>query len=155
MKSKKFVIGLLLYAVMVLQFPVMTKADSMGEKISVEYFEDGTYVETYIEQLLVAARTKTKTGKKTKVGKSANGEKLWSVTVTGTFSYGNGTSKCTNAQVSTETYDSQWKKYSSSASKSGSTAKADAVFKKYSNAIMKDTVSASVSLKCNSTGQLS
>lgn len=98
--------------------------------------------------------TSTKTAKKT--GYFANGSTiLWSVTVTGTFTYNGTTSKCTNSSVSASSNDSRWKIVSKSSSKSGSTAKATATAKYYLNNLVIETKTQSVSLTCSPSGKLS
>lgn len=98
--------------------------------------------------------TSTKTAKKT--GYYANGSTiLWSVTVTGTFTYNGSTSRCTNSSVTASSNDSRWKIVSKSSSKSGSTAKATATAKCYLNSLVIDTKTQTVSLTCSPTGKLS
>lgn len=155
MKKRISVVLVALSLLFALRNPMPVLAMETRTPISVEYFEDGTYEETYIEEFPCYARSQTKSGKKTVVKKAENGDKLWSVTVTGSFTYGGTSAKCTSAKVSTESFDSYWKKYSSSSSKSGATATASAVFKKYRGSIVVDSMSGKVALTCSSSGKLS
>lgn len=105
---------------------------------SIEYLEDGSYFVTTIQTTSTntlfsayastsATSTSTCTGSKTVTYNSSSGEKLWSVTVKGSFSYVKGSnSTCTNSSVSTAVYSSSWKITGSSSSKSGNTARATA-----------------------------
>lgn len=98
--------------------------------------------------------TSTKTAKKT--GYYANGSTvLWSVTVTGTFTYNGSTSKCTSSSVSASSNDSRWRIISKSSSKSGSTAKATATAKYYLNNLVIDAKTKTVTLTCSASGKLS
>ena len=101
------------------------------------------------------AATNTKTGRKTTYYKNAADDVLWYVRVTGTFTYGNGSSKCTSATVSAESKNKTWKIASKSSSKSGSKAKATATAKQYLNGAPVGSVTKTVTLKCSSTGKLS
>lgn len=130
-------------------------AGETASPVSIEYFEDGTYTETYIEEINSMARSQTKSGKKTTVKKTADGTKLWSVTVTASFTYDGKTAKCTKASAGTAVFSSSWKKYSSSASKSGATGTASAVFKRYVGASVAESVTGKVSLTCSASGTLS
>lgn len=97
--------------------------------------------------------TSTKTAKKT--GYFANGSTiLWSVTVTGTFTYNGTTSRCTNSSVTASSNDSRWRIVSKSSSKSGSTAKATAIAKCYLNNLVINTKTQTVSLTCCASGKL-
>lgn len=136
--------------------PVMA-ADTQSAVI-IETFEDGSYMETIIEEIETPsayATTHNIAGKKTNNYKDSNGNLLWSVTVTGTFTYDGTTSKCTSATVSTTCPASNWKIASKSASKSGATATATATAKKYLDGVCIYTLTRSVSLTCSKNGTLS
>lgn len=79
---------------------------------------------------------------------------LWSVSVTGTFTYGRGTSKATSSKVSTSVNDSAWKITNSTSSYSGNSAKATAVAKRYLIGIPLQTITKNVELRCDSSGNL-
>ena len=79
----------------------------------------------------------------------------WYVKVTGTFTYGSGTSKCTSSSVSAKSSADGWKIVNSSASKSKNTASATATAKHYYNNSVIDTVTRTVKLTCSSTGKFS
>ena len=116
--------------------------------------EEQITVEYIIEEMPVLKTTNTKVGKKTANVK--NGSKiLWSVTVTGTFTYTGKTSLCTKSEVSTSCPASTWKISSTSSSKSGSTAYASATAKHYSNGLVIQTYTQKVNLSCDPSGKLS
>ena len=122
-------------------------------------FDDGSYCVTTISEkreptygLLKALATRSnKTASKTTASYNSNGQKLYSVTVTGTFSYDGSTSKATSAEYSYSIMNSTWKFVSGSAGCSGNTATATCKFKcgiAYSRTL-------SVSLSCSPNGTLS
>lgn len=157
---KKFFISMSL--LIVLALPSTAFADN--QEIVITEAEDGCYYETIIEEIPAEynilnpnakAATNTKTGRKTTYYKNAADDVLWYVRVTGTFTYGNGSSKCTSATVSAESKNKTWKIASKSSSKSGSKAKATATAKQYLNGATVGSVTKTVTLKCSSTGKLS
>lgn len=98
----------------------------------------------------------TRSGSKTTAYYSKSGSKLWSVTVTGTFTYGDGSrATCTKSTVSTNVYSSSWKITHSSASKSGNNASATATGTLYRNSAPIDSITKTVTLTCNVNGVLS
>ena len=110
-------------------------------KQNIEYLPDGSYYETTIT---------------TKEDTSSSGAKLWSVTVTGNFSYVKGkSSKCTSSSVSAVSYSASWKISNKSSSKSGNTATASATVLQYSGTRPVNSVTRKVSLTCDVNGILS
>ena len=97
----------------------------------------------------------TQTKSKTNTYYSKSNVKLWSVTVKGTFSYGNGTSTCLSASCSTISYDSAWSVGNKTASKSGNTAKASATGVHYVNGQSVESFTRIVTLTCSATGVFS
>ena len=80
--------------------------------VQIEYFPDGSYVETVIADeepgISLFATTKTKSKKSTYY--SADGVALWYVKVTGVFNYNGSYAECTSATVSSQSYSSNWKR---------------------------------------------
>ncbi len=129
-----------------------------SEQIEYEYFEDGSYLMTVITENNnsgISLYASSKSGSKTTTFYNADNEAMWYVKVTGTFTYGNGTSTCTNSVVTAEAYGSTWKISEKSASKSGNTASATATAKHYFTFVCIQTVTETVTLSCSSTGVLS
>ena len=93
-------------------------ANSSDFKVQTEYLGDGSYYETVLIQnnnsiitdtISTLSNSKTTAGSKTTYYKSSSGKVIWYVKVSGTFTYGGGTSKCTKASVTAESKDSGWK----------------------------------------------
>ena len=103
----------------------------------------------------ITRTTSTKIAKKTGSYKNSSGTVLWSVTVTGTFSYNGSTSSCTKSVVSTHINNSRWSISKSSSSKSGNKATATAIAKCTSDGAVVSTVSKTVTLTCDKDGNLS
>lgn len=156
---KRTIILLLIITLSLLSIITTSYAASDVSFANIEYYEDGSYLETIIESetippyisLLSTTVTKSKTTK----FYDANNVAKWYVKVTGTFTYGNGTSKCTSSTVTAKSYASTWKITSKSASKSGNTATAKATAKQYYDGTVIKTINKTVSLKCSSTGTFS
>lgn len=114
------------------------------------------YVEEKIEILNITETraTSTKVAKKTSTVKNKNGESLWYVTVEGTFTYTGSSSTCTKSVVSAGIYNTSWKIYSKSSSKSGNKASATATADLYAGGSYIDSMTEVVSLYCGSTGSV-
>ena len=97
----------------------------------------------------------TQTKSKTSTYYNAANEKIWAVTVTGTFSYGNGTSTCLSASCTTSLYSNSWSVGNKKASKSGNTAKASATGVRYTNGHAVQSITRTVTLTCSATGTFS
>ena len=83
------------------------------ESSEIEYLDDGSYFETVIttEQNsgMTTLSSKSVTKTKTSYYKNSSGTTLWYVKVTGTFTYGNGSSKCTSSAVTAASKSGVWK----------------------------------------------
>lgn len=160
----KKLMALLLSLVTVLSMTCVAFAGEMPTTtntypVEYEYFDDGSYIVTTIteEPSLSLARTAhSKTGSKTARYCSNSGSTLWSVTVTGSFSYTGSSATCTSSSVSASSSNSAWKINSKSASKYGATAKATAKAYQYnSDGKYLTSVTKTVSLTCSINGILS
>lgn len=132
-------------------------ATENGGNSSIEYLDNGDYLVITITQdsALAATRsTKTTSGSK-KVSYMHNDTVLWTVTVSGKFSYTGSTATCTSASVSTTCPSSSWKVTNKSSSRSGNTAIARATGKNYLLGVCIQTVDRTVKLSCSSSGKLS
>lgn len=117
---------------------------------TIEYLDDGSYLETTITESNTLTRA-TKTGSKTT--KYYNDAKVaqWYVKVTGTYTYNNSSATCTSSSVTADSYKSIWKIASKSASKNANKATAN----QYYNGTLVNTKTTSVTLTCSATGKLS
>ena len=77
---------------------------------------------------------------------------MWYVSVTGTFTYGDGTARCTSVTPSAASLDSNWKVSNITGSKSGNKATATATGKRYETNIVVETATKTVTLTCGPTG---
>ena len=129
------------------------------ESSEIEYLDDGSYFETVIttesNSGMTTLSSKSVTKTKTSYYKNSNGTILWSVKVTGTFTYGNGSSKCTSSSVTAESKSGAWKITSKSASKSGNKATAKATAKRYYGGSVAETKNKTVTLTCSPSGTFS
>lgn len=129
------------------------------ESSEIEYLDDGSYFETVIttesDSGMTTLSSKSVTKTKTSYYKNSNGTILWYVKVTGTFTYGNGSSKCTSSSVTAESKSGAWKITSKSASKSGNKATAKATAKRYYGGSVAETKNKTVTLTCSPSGNFS
>ena len=125
----------------------------------IEYLDDGCYYETVIESEApddgAQLQATTRTGSKTVYFKNSKGTVQWYVKVKGTFSYGNGSAKCTAASATAASKVAAWKISDKSSSKSGNAATAKATAKRYENGSLVQTKNKAVKLKCSSSGNFS
>lgn len=119
------------------------------------YFSDGSYMVTTITSPEISLFSSTATRTKSSIYYSSSNKKLWSVSVTGTFTYGNGSASCTSSSCSASSYDSNWSVGNKKASKIGNKATASATGVEYINGHQVQSYSKSVTLTCSSTGQFS
>ncbi len=152
---------LALFVITTLIFSMQTAlALSSCENTTIEYLDNGDYIVTIIETVspvngIMPLASNTETKSKTSYYKNAAGDTMWYVRVTGTFTYGDGTSKCTSVTPSAASYTSDWKVSNISGSKSGNKASATATGKQYVNGIVVDSYTETVTLTCSSTGVFS
>ena len=129
------------------------------ESSEIEYLDDGSYFETVIttesNSGMTTLSSKSVTKTKTSYYKNSNGTIVWYVKVTGTFTYGNGSSKCTSSSVTAESKSGAWKITSKSASKSGNKATAKATAKRYYGGSVAETKNKTVTLTCSPSGNFS
>lgn len=122
--------------------------------------ENGCYWEIIIQDapsspaVMTASTTKTITKTKTAYCKNENGTVLWSVAITGTFSYDGSTSKCTSCTHKATATATAWYIKSSSSSRSGNSATATAIAT-HQNGILAKDYSKSVTIKCSKDGIVS
>ena len=118
-----------------------------------EYFDDGSYIVTTITESssILTRASGSKTASKTAKYYSSSGSALWSVTVTGNFSYTGTSATCKSASVSTKIYNSAWSIISSYAKPSGASATAAASAKSSKNSTYKTLT---VTLTCKSNGTI-
>ena len=131
-------------------------ADEIASEV--EYLEDGYYYETVIESETpegVQQQSTTKTKSKTVYLKNSKGAVQWYVKVTGTFSYGSGSAKCTAASATAASKAAAWKISDKSSSRSGNAATAKATAKRYVDGSVAETKHKSVTLKCSPAGKFS
>ena len=129
-----------------------TVTDISTKKI--EYLPNGDYIEVTITETPTKALTKS--GTKTANYKNSAGSTMWSVSVKGNFSYVTGKScTCTSASGSSASYSSSWTVSSTTSSKSGNSATASATGTHYMSGNPMESLSRSVTLYCDSYGNLS
>ena len=131
-------------------FPVKaSEIQSINSTNIIEIFDDGSYIVATLSR-----SSSTKSAKRTYTYKTSSGKILWTITVTGTFTYNGSSSSCTKASVSTTCPSITFKLASKSATKHNSTATATASFKQYNDSVYLRTITRSVSISCDKSGKL-
>ena len=131
-------------------------SERSNHSYTIEYLEDGSFIETIIEAEPTIIKSSIRKGSKTKNYKDTNGKILWSLKVQGTFTYNGKTATCTDSKVYTNNYASNWRLSNPSSSKSKNIAKATVTAKEYTILNnLKKTVNLSASLTCSPSGTLS
>lgn len=141
----------ILSSILFLSFPV----SALEQKKEIIQLDNGYYLETIIEETPTTRASNQKTAKKTGNCKNAQGTTMFSVTVTGTFTYTGSSSTCTKSVASATSKNANWKISSKSASKSGNKATAKATAKRYVDGTAVETQNCTVTLTCSSNGSLS
>lgn len=141
----------ILSSILFLSFPV----SALEQKKEIIQLDNGYYLETIIEETPTTRASNKKTAKKTGNYKNAQGTTMFSVTVTGTFTYTGSSSTCTKSIASATSKNANWKISSKSASKSGNKATAKATAKRYVDGTAVETQNCTVTLTCSSNGSLS
>lgn len=153
---KKF---LSIFLAVVLLFSVLPAYGAETDSVTIEYLDNGYYTVTVIgdvpSNFIQPMSTTTETKSKTTYVKNSAGKMLWYVRVTGTFTYGNGTARCTSATPSAASQDSAWKVSDITGGKFAATAYASATGKQYLDGAVINSISKTVSLTCSPTGVFS
>lgn len=159
MKKIKSITILLLSIVILTMSDLNVRANEKEIDTEIEYLSNGDYIKIITSQednsdVIMFSTSKTVSGKKVLQYTSKSGNILWVLTVHGTYAYTKETAKCTSAKVTTSIKNEHWMISSSTASKTGNSAIATAVAKRKNNGKVVETISKSVTLKCNASGKL-
>ena len=153
--KRLFTISLIIMLVLCSAFCIPASAAEVEKtETTIEYLDNGDYIETTIIYFETNARVATKSGSKTSNYKSSSGATMWSVTVNGTFTYNGTTSSCTSVSRSASATGSGWSIKSSSCTKSGNCASATATAT-YKGVLSSKDYTLTVNLYCSPYGILS
>lgn len=154
--KKTFIISLVIMLIYCTIFSLpVNAADSIEKKeTTIQFLDNGDYIETTIIYYKTDSRAATKSGSKTASYTESDGDVMWTVTVNGTFTYNGTTSSCTSVSRSTTAPGANWSIKSSSCSKSGNCATATATATHKGVLISKD-YSMTANLYCSPYGILS
>ena len=138
-------------------------ADAAVGGETVTYLDDGGYIVTTIIEEPSTKRpgiqpyTTTVEMTRSKISRYYNGDGdvMWYIKVTGTFTYNGTTSKCLKSSVTAESLNKNWKVSELSAARSGATALASCKAKQYLANIYIGSMDGFVTLTCDRNGNLS
>lgn len=126
-----------------------------GNYIEIVIFDD-KFADASLIQGITPLASKTVTKTKLYNCKNAEGKVMWYVKVTGTFTYGNGSAKCTASTPSAASRNNSWKVSKATGSRSGNWCSATATGKHYGkNGKVDQTLTRTVKLTCSPTGVFS
>lgn len=137
-------------AVLLTCIPFALAADAPDTTVSVRYLENGDYIVSELTQYPTLTRSSTTSGEKSDTYHTADGKRVVTLTVYGTFSYTGSSSEATKADYSVTRHTSEATINSKRAYTSGKNAIAKASF---TCSDVSDSMS--VKLTCSSTGELS
>lgn len=136
----------------VVQASAAQTLDNVSRDVAV--LPDGSYIITEIHEepssTFRASSEKTKNGSKTSTAYSATGNKLYSITVHGSFTYNGSTASAESSSYSYTVDSALWSFSSGYSSCSGATARASGTFQS-----VLQSKTQTVSLTCSATGTLS
>lgn len=148
----------LLAIIMFLSVPAVSYASSSQQPLAHTTIEDlgnGFYGITALEIQTSNTRA-TRTVSKTYTIKTASGSTAASFTLTATFRYPSGNSAlCTYVSHDSSISDSQWNFNEKCSSKSGNTAQGNFTAKQKYSGITAQTISKSITLTCDRSGNIS
>lgn len=122
----KKVLTILVCIMMFVSLAIPASALSRTDKLisqSIEYLENGDYIVREVFEPLIQPRS-SKTGSAIETYRNSSGAAIWTVKVTGTFTYTGSTSSATGSSATVEVYNSNASFISKNASYSGNTARA-------------------------------
>lgn len=144
--------------IVLIVFCVSINACASSDAITtVEYFEDGSCIETTIvvKEYISTYATQVKKVEKSISYKDEDGIVCWKATLTATFRYTGSSATCTESDVTYTVSNSKWKITSATASKSGNTATADVTAKRYTLGIPVETLNRTITMTCSANGTIS
>ena len=147
----KRTIAILICTIMLVSLSIPALASAGSERLvsrTIEYLENGDYIVREVFEPLIQPRS-SKTGSAIETYRNSSGAAIWTVKVTGTFTYTGSTSSATSSSASVSIYNPNASFVSKNASYSGNTARATGSVK-YSGY----TVSLTASVSCDKNGNL-
>lgn len=162
---KKFLITTMIAFVMLM--PGFAYAESVSIDDETILLEDDYYFETVIKDeptvssntikndIMRKSSSKTATKSKTTYCKNSSGNVMWYVKVTGTFTCGNGSARCTKSTCTAKSNNKTWKVSNRSSSKRGNKASATATGTHYMNGVKMESITRTVTITCSPSGSFS
>lgn len=144
----------LILSLLIVNVPMVVGATETTTTQEIIYLEDGTYLEVTISESVSRALNQ-KTGKKTYSHKNKNDELLWTVILTGEFTYDTASSVCTSADCKVMIANTAWYVISKTSVADKNTATADLTMGKKVAGIKVSEVSIDMKLTCDKNGNLS
>lgn len=154
----------LILTVMIIASSLPTTVHASGDaaQTTSSVYNNDYYIETVIIETepgipALLASTGSQTVTKTKISsvKDANGDTLWYVSITATFTYDGKTAQCTSCSHQADAYASTWSIKSCTSSRSGNSATATAIAVQKGVLGTSHEYTLSVTIQCSPTGEVS
>ncbi len=155
---KKYFTMLLITLLIITEYPVYAYNPSNIISSEIIYLTDDLYMEVVLEENIYDVSTyttQTKSTTKTATIKNNNGDKIATFKLTATFIYDGSSSSCTSVSHSTSITDTSWKFTEATSSKLGSVAYGSFTVKDYLLSMCVQTISDSLTIKCDVNGNIS
>lgn len=149
---KRYLCMLVLLAVLISCFPVITSASTVEN--SILYLDDGSYI-TITLHTIDARAAGTKSGTKIYEYRANDSSLQWQAVLSGKFTYTGTSATCTSSNCAVTVVNSSWYEISETATKSGSSAFANIVMGHRVLGIKVDEHTANLTLTCDANGNLS
>lgn len=135
------------------------KLQTSNTIINTAYLDNGDSITTELtvdqNPVSTCATTKTTSGSKTVKYRNASGNILWSFTLSASYTYNGSSATCTSVSTSSSINDTAWKLSNITKSKSSNKATGSVTAKEYFLGVPFNTVTESLTLTCNASGNLS
>ncbi len=154
-KTVKKILVFLIAIVTTLSLAIPAFADSSEETVEIVNFEDGSYAVITISPNIQYRSGTTISKNKDFTYFNTENEKLWKVTLSGTFAYVSGvSSSCTSANITYTNYSGGWSCSSKNAYTSGNSAIGNATIVLKILGVQVDSIPVSLTLTCDKYGNV-
>lgn len=136
----------------------VTDLNNSTSTVEIEYFEDGSYIETVttiVASNISTYASGTNTGSKRTTYVNANDEIMWTATLTGTFYFNGVGATCTKSSITYSIVDDNWRITSISSAEQGNQAIGYITAKYYFLGVPTKTIDRTMYLTCSKDGVLS
>lgn len=144
---------ILIAAALILAFLPFHSISVCASTDEVIMFEDGSYIIVSISSIDTRTMDK-KVASKEYAYYSANEVLLWTVTLTGYFSYDGTSSTCTYSAINVDIINESWELISGTSTESGNTATANVIIGRRLLGVIVNKKTVNISISCDANGNI-